>query len=302
MQIAKMNLRLRMRTSLRHLLKNWQNNNDLLQELFIWGAVVCSALFVQRYHCSHTCAMTGVFELVSILTKSKDIMKITYPKVVRYVVLALWNIGFVFIVVCNLGKYYHWFAVSPVYTKPLVVSYYTLFLISGILSFTTGKSKTEHYVCPIAPCMAIGTKVGRSSGEYVANRYKKGELLMKQDEIYKLEVGMWEAAKARSAKAFLELVSEDAVMVCGGYRCSGREYAEIISMFDCKEYKIENFEVVNVSEDSIQVHYVISVEVEQEENRDLAGLFHVTTTWKCTDNVWKAVFNMDQRIMLPEQA
>lgn len=34
--------------------------------------------------------------------------------------------------------------------------------------------------------------------------------------IYELEVRMWEAAKHRDPEAFLEVVSPDAVMVCGG--------------------------------------------------------------------------------------
>ena len=49
--------------------------------------------------------------------------------------------------------------------------------------------------------------------------------MMQYDEIYQLEVSMWESAKNRNPEAFLNLVSKDAVMVCGGYRCSGREYA-----------------------------------------------------------------------------
>ena len=43
--------------------------------------------------------------------------------------------------------------------------------------------------------------------------------------IYELEVRMWEAAKHRDPEAFLEVVSPDAVMVCGGQRCAGAEYA-----------------------------------------------------------------------------
>jgi len=46
--------------------------------------------------------------------------------------------------------------------------------------------------------------------------------------VYELEVQMWEAAKNRDAEAFLEVVDESAVMVCGGFRCTGADYAEII--------------------------------------------------------------------------
>ena len=119
---------------------------------------------------------------------------------------------------------------------------------------------------------------------------------MNHEEMYQLEVRMWEAAKNRDSKAFLELVSEDAVMVCGGYRCSGREYAEIVAVFDCKSYAIEHFEIVNQDAESFQVHYVLRMDVTQEENRDLAGTFHITTTWKQIEDSWKVVFNMDQRV------
>ena len=105
---------------------------------------------------------------------------------------------------------------------------------------------------------------------------------MNQEKIYNLEMKLWEAAKNRNSQAFLEVVSETAVMVCGGYRCTGKEYAEIIALFACESYTIDHFE--------------IDVEVKDEANRDMAGLFHVTTTWKKIDSIWKVVFNMDQRI------
>lgn len=106
---------------------------------------------------------------------------------------------------------------------------------------------------------------------------------MNQDQIYHLEMKLWEAAKNRDSQAFLKVVSETAVMVCGGYRCTGKEYAEIIAQFDCETYTIEHFEIVNENDDSVQVHYEIDVEVKDEANRDMAGLFHVTTTWKTSE-------------------
>ena len=119
---------------------------------------------------------------------------------------------------------------------------------------------------------------------------------MELNRAYDLEVSMWEAARNRSSSNFLKVVSEEAVMVCGGLRCTGKEYAEIVAMFDCKAYAIEHLEIVNQDENSIQVHYVIHLEVNSEENSDLAGTFHITTTWKNMDGVWKVVFNMDQRV------
>ncbi len=119
---------------------------------------------------------------------------------------------------------------------------------------------------------------------------------MNKEDIMVLETKMWEAAKNRNAVEFLNLVSEDAVMVCGGYRCTGKEYAEIISFFDCKSYNIINFETICEDTSSVQVHYVIKLEVNDDKNSDLAGTFHITTTWKNQDGRWKVVFNMDQRV------
>ena len=55
--------------------------------------------------------------------------------------------------------------------------------------------------------------------------------------IKELETQMWEAAANRDSKGFLRLVYENAVMICGGYRCSGAEYAAVIGEFDCCSYE-----------------------------------------------------------------
>ena len=115
-------------------------------------------------------------------------------------------------------------------------------------------------------------------------------------EIRELEVKMWDAAQNRGAEAFLHVVDKDAVMVCGGFRCSGAEYAEIIKEFDVAEYTISNYEVVAESESLCQIHYVIDIKVADRKNADLEGLFHITSTWKKMGDNWKLVFNMDSRI------
>ena len=111
-----------------------------------------------------------------------------------------------------------------------------------------------------------------------------------------LENSMWKTAQNRDADEFLKIVSPEAVMVCGGYRCLGKEYAEIIRLFDCKSYDIDCFEIVQEDDHSFQVHYTLKMEVENMQNHDLEGTFHITTTWHFADGIWKVVFNMDQRI------
>ena len=114
--------------------------------------------------------------------------------------------------------------------------------------------------------------------------------------IQEKEIQMWEAAKQRDPEAFLQIVDENAVMVCGGYRCSGLEYAQIIREFDVAHYQITGFEVPVETEQICQVHYVITTKVADPQNQDLEGTFHITSTWKQTEGIWKLVFNMDSRI------
>ena len=109
---------------------------------------------------------------------------------------------------------------------------------------------------------------------------------------------MWEAAKKRDANAFLQVVDKDAVMVCGGFRCSGAEYAGVITEFDLAEYEISSFEIVAQTDNMCQIHYVISTTVADKRNIDLEGKFHITSTWKKMSDTWKLVFNMDSRIFV----
>ncbi len=115
--------------------------------------------------------------------------------------------------------------------------------------------------------------------------------------IKEYEISMWEAAKNRDGAGFMELVDENAVMVCGGYRCTGAEYGEIVKDFDIASFEISAFEVIFQTEDICQVHYMIETKVTKEENKDLEGVFHITTTWKRYENKWKVIFNMDSRVM-----
>ncbi|MBQ8176695.1 MAG: nuclear transport factor 2 family protein [Oscillospiraceae bacterium] len=115
--------------------------------------------------------------------------------------------------------------------------------------------------------------------------------------IYELENKMWQAAKNGNKAAFAKLVSDDAVMVCGGYRCTGAEYAEFVSDFGISAFEITDFEVVHETDNSVQVHYIVRTTANTPENSDLAGTFHVTSTWEKRSGEWVLVFNMDSRIM-----
>lgn len=118
-----------------------------------------------------------------------------------------------------------------------------------------------------------------------------------KNTIKKLEEKMWEAAKKGDEAIFLQIVSTDAVMVCGGYRCTGAEYAGFVENFGIAGFEISNFEIVHEDDKTVQVHYIVRTTADSDVNADIAGLFNVTSTWAEINGVWKLVFNMDSRIM-----
>ena len=115
--------------------------------------------------------------------------------------------------------------------------------------------------------------------------------------IFNLENKMWQAAKDGDKSKFARLVASNAVMVCGGYRCMGAEYAEFISNFGISDFEITDFEIVHETDKAVQVHYIVTTIADTPENVDLAGKFHVTSTWEKRGGEWTLVFNMDSRIM-----
>ncbi len=119
----------------------------------------------------------------------------------------------------------------------------------------------------------------------------------REELIFEKEYDMWEAASKRDEAAFRELVADDAIMICGGYRCLGAEYAEYIKDFYINGYEIKNKEVIFSSGEAVQIHYVINVKTELPETADLGGFFHVVSLWKMENNRWKLHFNMDSRII-----
>ena len=119
----------------------------------------------------------------------------------------------------------------------------------------------------------------------------------REELIFEKEFDMWKAASKRDVAAFKELVADDTIMICGGYRCLGAEYAEYIKDFYINDYEIKNEEVIFSSEEAIQIHYVIDVKTELAEAADLGGVFHIVSLWKMENNLWKLYFNMDSRII-----
>ena len=67
--------------------------------------------------------------------------------------------------------------------------------------------------------------------------------------------------------------------------------------FDVAKYNISHYEVIEETESLCQMHYVIDFTVADRKNKDMEGVFHITSTWKKISDKWKMVFNMDSRII-----
>lgn len=128
-----------------------------------------------------------------------------------------------------------------------------------------------------------------------ATIYNKLEDFM-ENEVIQLEYQMWETALHKDVIGFKKLVLPDAVMICGGYRCLGNEYAEFIADFNISGYSISNMEVIHISDSEVTLHYVLRTQAEDIEAQDLTGLFHVVSIWRKKSNTWHLIFNMDSRI------
>ncbi len=115
------------------------------------------------------------------------------------------------------------------------------------------------------------------------------------NEVVNLEKEMWVIASNRDKEAYEKIVAPDAAMICGGKRCTGAEYAEIIPLFDISGYQISFMEVISESETEVLLHYVIDIQVDNPEVADLAGTFHIASMWKKINDKWQLVFNMDSR-------
>ena len=125
-----------------------------------WVLISISSLFLQRAHCSHTCAITGMFTFFAFVFHNPEILRTKYPRIVYHVVLSLWIIAPLYVVVRCIGNKAGFLPYNSAFDNVFVIIFYSLFLLSAIFTKTTGKSNTPHYICPFSPCMISMIKLG----------------------------------------------------------------------------------------------------------------------------------------------
>lgn len=116
---------------------------------------------------------------------------------------------------------------------------------------------------------------------------------MNLNDAMMMEMSMWQACQTRDGAAFLKVADEEAVMIRGGRKRTGKEYSEIIANFNIVSLQFDSFDILCETDDILQVYYTVRTEA---GNSDLAGKFNVTTTWFKIAGKWKVIFNMDQKI------
>jgi len=125
-----------------------------------WVLISISSLFLQRAHCSHTCAITGMFTFFAFIFHNPEIMRTKYPRIIYHVVLSLWIIAPLYVYIRCIGNKVGFLPYNSAFDNVFVIIFYSLFLLSSVFTKTTGKSNTAHYICPFSPCMISMIKLG----------------------------------------------------------------------------------------------------------------------------------------------
>ncbi len=114
-----------------------------------------------------------------------------------------------------------------------------------------------------------------------------------EEKIINFEKQMWEAFATGNSKLFEELVSKDALMICGGYRETGSEYATIVSQIRLQGYELTDIIVKEVDLNAILINYIVNV---KSFDPVMNGKYRVSSLWVKNDEKWKVVFNQDSKI------
>lgn len=119
---------------------------------FSWG----------RRYCGHLCPVTGFFTLLQLFEKDKtDISSDPweFPEWYGNLMFALWVLAFAYLVIRNAGNSLGFMDYAEGFSNWPIISFYSLFLLSSILSRTFAKTDQAHYNCPIGPLMITSIRL-----------------------------------------------------------------------------------------------------------------------------------------------
>ncbi|EGD48960.1 hypothetical protein Cpap_3387 [Ruminiclostridium papyrosolvens DSM 2782] len=115
-----------------------------------------------------------------------------------------------------------------------------------------------------------------------------------QEKVIGMEKKMWEAFASGNSASFGEIVSADAMMICGGFKEIGAEYARIVENVNISNYELSEFDVKVINPNVVLTNYIVKVDC---QDYTLAGTFRVSSLWINEDGNWKVVFNQDSNLV-----
>jgi hypothetical protein len=109
----------------------------------------------------------------------------------------------------------------------------------------------------------------------------------------KMENEMWIAFSNGDANKFRNIVSDEALMICGGSKKTGIEYSSIVRQIKLEKYEISNFYTKVIDQNNVITNYIVSV---YSSDQSIAGKYRVSSLWNQENGKWKVVFNQDSSI------
>lgn len=117
--------------------------------------------------------------------------------------------------------------------------------------------------------------------------------MLLDEKVINMEKNMWEAFSNGDSTSFAQLVSDEAIMICGGYKTTGAEYAKIVEQIRLQDYEVSDFFVKEISANTILVNYLAKVKC---PDPSISGIFRVSSLWVNDNDKLKLLFNQDSRI------
>ena len=115
----------------------------------------------------------------------------------------------------------------------------------------------------------------------------------KYSEILKIENDMYKALLGGNKAQFQEIVDESALMVCGGYKETGKIYSGYVGSIKLKAYEIKEFEIKEIASDVILSNYIVNID---SFDPNFTGDYRVSSLWKKVNGKFTLHFNQDIKI------
>lgn len=133
--------------------------------LSFWIFTFLSSFIFRRAHCGYTCGISSLFILKDQIKNNNKKRKNESPVASSSLSFEMplytsWIIKAVYFALPFILMIYYIRGLLSSHSIPLVIV--TLFFpIGALLSFSIGKSRSQHYLCPLAPFLNTGTRLGQ---------------------------------------------------------------------------------------------------------------------------------------------